>query len=108
MGVRSGRTNRIFLLLGGANRDPAVFEHPDALDITRANAREHLSFSTGIHVCLGATLARMELRIGLQSLFERFPRSDASPAIRSTTTSIGLHGLKHLPVSLGGASAIAV
>lgn len=97
----------IFLLPGGANRDPAVFEHPGAFDITRANAREHLSFSTGIHVCLGATLARMELRIGLQSLFDRFPRLTLAgdPVYNDL---IGLHGLEHLPVSLSGASAIAV
>jgi cytochrome P450 len=97
----------IFLLPGGANRDPAVVEHPGAFDITRANAREHLSFSTGIHVCLGATLARMELRIGLQSLFDRFPRLTLAgdPVYNDL---IGLHGLEHLPVSLGGASAVAV
>ena len=59
--------------IAGANRDPAVFERPDDFDTTRANARDHISFGTGIHVCLGAPLARMELHIGLQALFERFP-----------------------------------
>jgi cytochrome P450 len=66
--VRAGEA--ILLLLGGANRDPAVFERPDIFDITRTNAREHLSFGSGVHACLGAALARMELHIGLQSLFE--------------------------------------
>lgn len=90
----------LFLLAGGANRDPAVFELPDAFDVTRPNAREHLSFSTGVHVCLGAALARMELHIGLQSLFERYPLLTLAgdPVFNGT---IGLHGLKHLPVSLG-------
>lgn len=89
----------LFMLAGGANRDPAVFEHPDVFDVTRANAREHLSFSTGIHVCLGAALARMELHIGLQSLFEHYPHLTLAgdPIFNDT---IGLHGLKHLPVSL--------
>jgi cytochrome P450 len=101
--IRAGET--LFLLVGGANRDPAVFEHPDALDTTRANAREHLSFGTGVHACLGATLARMELHIGLQSLFERFPELTlvGEPTFNNC---IGLHGLKHLPVSLGAAHSI--
>jgi cytochrome P450 len=95
----------LFLLAGGANRDPAVFENPGVFDTTRANAREHLSFSTGIHVCLGATLARMELHIGLQSLFERYPNLTLAgePAFNN---SIGLHGLTQLPVSLRPAQSI--
>ena len=89
----------LFLLAGGANRDPAVFENPGTFDTARANAREHLSFSTGMHVCLGATLARMELRIGLQSLFERYPNLTLAGE-PTFNNSIGLHGLTHLPVSL--------
>ena len=98
--VRAGST--VFLLVGGANRDPAVFENPDVFDVTRANAREHISFGMGVHSCLGAALARMELHIGLQSLFERYPRLTLAgePIVND---SIGLHGLKHLPVSLRAA-----
>ncbi len=101
--VRAGQA--VFLLAGGANRDPAVFEHPTTFDTTRANAREHVSFGTGMHACLGATLARMELHVGLQSLFEHFPQlSLAGEPIFNN--SIGLHGLKHLPVSLRPANAV--
>jgi cytochrome P450 len=101
--VRAGES--MFLLVGGANRDPAVFEHPDAFDITRANAREHISFGTGVHACLGAALARMELHIGLQSLFERYPQLTLAgePTLNN---SIGLHGLTHLPVSLRAAQSV--
>ncbi|MCV7090379.1 cytochrome P450 [Mycobacterium interjectum] len=99
--VRAGET--IFLLVGGANRDPAVFERPDVFDTTRANAREHISFGYGVHACLGAALARMELHIGLQSLFERFPRL-ALAGEPAHNGSIGLHGLTQLPVSLRAAS----
>jgi len=101
--IRAGQM--VYLLVGGANRDPAVFDRPEVFDTTRANAREHLSFGTGMHVCLGAALARMELHIGLQSLFERFPQLTLSgePTLND---SIGLHGLKHLPVSLGAADVI--
>jgi cytochrome P450 len=95
----------MFLLVGGANRDPAVFDNPDAFDITRANAREHISFGTGVHACLGAALARMELHIGLQSLFERFPRLTLAGE-PTFNNSIGLHGLTQLPVSLRAAQSI--
>ena len=55
------------------NRDPAVFEHPDQLDITRSNASAHLSFSHGVHFCLGANLARAELRAALTAVVTRLP-----------------------------------
>ena len=92
--------------MGGANRDPAVFESPDSFDTTRANAREHISFGTGVHACLGAALARMELHIGLQSLFDHFPGLTLAGE-PTFNDNIGLHGLKHLPVSLRAANAIA-
>jgi cytochrome P450 len=96
----------VYLLLGGANRDPARFDSPDTFDTTRMNAREHLGFGTGIHVCLGAALARMELHIGLQTLFERFPQLAlvGEPTMNNSTL---LHGVKHLPVNLGPASVLA-
>ena len=99
--VRAGDT--VFLLPGGANRDPTVFEDPHSFDITRTNAREHISFAAGVHVCLGAALARMELHIGLQSLFEHFPQL-ALVGEPTYNDSIGLHGFKHLPVALGAAN----
>jgi cytochrome P450 len=101
--VRAGES--IFLLVGGANRDPAVFNHPNTFDTTRANAREHISFGTGVHACLGAALARMELHVGLQLLFEHFPQLTLAGE-PTFNDSIGLHGLKHLPVSLRAATAI--
>ncbi len=58
--------------IAAANRDPAVFDNPDTVDFTRKPNR-HLAFITGIHVCLGATLARIEGRIAIGRLVERFP-----------------------------------
>jgi len=58
--------------IAGANRDPAVFEDPDRMDITRKPNR-HIAFITGIHVCLGATLARIEGRIAMGKFVQRFP-----------------------------------
>jgi cytochrome P450 len=58
-----------------------------------------------VHSCLGAALARMELHIGLQSLFERFPQLTLAGE-PTFNNSIGLHGLTHLPVSLRAAQSI--
>ncbi len=63
--------------IAGANRDPAVFEGPEGVDITRQKNR-HIAFITGIHVCLGATLARMEGRLALGRLVSRFPKLAAA------------------------------
>ncbi|MGH3906051.1 MAG: cytochrome P450 [Pseudonocardiaceae bacterium] len=72
-GLRVRAGSFIILLLGGANRDPAVFPEPDRFDIRRAEAGEHLAFSSGVHYCLGAALARVEGEVGLPALFRRFP-----------------------------------
>jgi cytochrome P450 len=63
----------LLLLLGSANRDPAVFEDPEHFDIHRQNAKEHRSLGFGAHYCLGAPLARLETRIVLEELSARLP-----------------------------------
>jgi len=90
----------VSLMLGGANRDPEVFDEPQRFDVKRANAREHLGFSAGIHFCLGASLARLEGAVALRMLFERFPdlRIDGPSERRALRV---LRGYEHMPVSLG-------
>ena len=63
----------LLLLLGSANRDADVFADPETFDILRPNAREHLSFGLGNHMCLGAPLARLEARVVLEELTRRRP-----------------------------------
>jgi cytochrome P450 len=57
--------------IGGANRDPRRFAHPDSFDFARPGVRDHISFSRGAHGCIGAPLARMEARVALEQFLQR-------------------------------------
>jgi cytochrome P450 len=72
-GVEVPAGTRVLLNFATANRQPDVFANPDAFDIRRVDASQHISFGKGIHYCLGAGLARMEARIVLELLAERLP-----------------------------------
>ena len=84
-GVVVEEGQKIAALLGAANRDPAVFADADAFD-PRRDPNPHLAFGGGLHFCLGAPLARMELVESLTLLFDRFPRLalDGEPESRGT------------------------
>jgi cytochrome P450 len=90
----------VALLLGGANRDPQVFTDPNTFDITRANARDHLAFASGVHACLGAALARIEGSIALRALFDAYPdlHLTGPPQPRGL---VNLRGFARLPTQLG-------
>ena len=79
-GVELAPGEMVQCMVGAANRDPEHFTDPDAFDLERANARDHLSFATGKHFCLGAALARLEGEVGLRILFERLPGLRLDPA----------------------------
>lgn len=65
--------DKIYLSYAAANRDPEVFADPDRFDITRSNAGKHLSFGMGPHICLGARLATIQLRLLLKEIVTRIP-----------------------------------
>jgi cytochrome P450 len=93
------RGQQVVTLLAAANRDPERFKDPDRLDVGRADNR-HLTFSAGIHYCLGAALARVEGQVAMGSLVRRFPKlalADANPPYRD---HVVLRGLQELRLSL--------
>jgi len=87
---------QIALLLGAANRDPQRFKNPHSFDPNRNN-QANVSFGAGTHFCIGTVLAKMEIRIALQTLFKRVPnlRLQNTPVYQN---SYHFHGLESLHV----------
>jgi cytochrome P450 len=86
------------VLLGGANRDPAVFRDPDTFDITRTDGADHLAFSSGIHHCVGRPLAELEATVALRVLAERMPGLRRAGAVRRRNATL-IRGPISLPVA---------
>jgi len=94
--LRAGQT--VAALLGAAARDPAVFDTPDELDVGRS-PNPHLGFGAGVHYCLGAPLARIEVAAALDALLDRLPGLvPAGAAVRRREFVI--RGLESLPVTI--------
>ncbi len=96
MPIRAGE--QISALLGGANRDPAVFPEPDLFRPGR-DPNPHLAFGAGIHFCVGAPLARLELGTSVQQLVQRWPRLQVVGAARRPT--FVLRGFQRLDLAPG-------
>jgi len=92
--IRKG--DLVMQMQGAANRDPAVFDHPEDFDIKRQPNR-HVAFGYGPHFCLGAALARMEAPAAINALLRRFQNIDLATD-RLTWTNTVFRGLKELPV----------
>jgi hypothetical protein len=95
--VRAGAGVR--MILAAANRDPEIFDRPDALDLGREPC-PHLSFGAGIHFCLGAELARLEGAIALKTLVQRFPSLRLATQDLRWRSAPVLRGLEALPITL--------
>lgn len=87
----------VMMMLSGANRDEAVFPEPDTFDPRRANLERHFAFGRGIHFCIGASLARLEMRVGLERLLTRLPGLRFHPDHPRRRAPVPLfHGFEHL------------
>ncbi len=93
-GIRLAKGEEVGLMLGAANRDPARFAEPDRFDPAR-DPNPHVSFGAGIHFCIGAPLARLELQVALPLLFRRLPKLALAGTPRTRDT-YHFHGLERL------------
>ncbi|MEW1963594.1 cytochrome P450 [Microbacterium sp. NPDC077644] len=99
-GVEIPAGSRLLIVTASANRDPDVFENPDVFDIDRGNARRHLTFGVGIHTCMGASLARLEMKVFLGELSRRLPHMQLQSGQEySYLPNTSFRGPEHLLVS---------
>jgi len=91
--------SRMLLMLASANHDPEHFPDPDRVDLCRANARKHLAFGHGVHLCIGAGLARLELKVFIEQLVRRMPdlRID-QPQRFDYPSNLSFRGPEHVSV----------
>ncbi|MGN3974553.1 cytochrome P450 [Tsuneonella sp. SYSU-LHT278] len=95
--VKAGE--KLILWYISANRDESVFENPDRLDITRENARRHLAFGYGIHRCVGARLAELQLRVLLEEMHKRRMRVHVAGDVERVRANF-VHGFRKLEVEV--------
>jgi hypothetical protein len=94
--IRAG--DRLLLLIGSANRDERVFPEADAFDLGR-DTSQHLAFGKGTHFCLGAALARLEARVALEAIRERFMDFEVDEAGTERVHSPNVRGFRSMPIS---------
>ncbi|MFE7838330.1 cytochrome P450 [Streptomyces sp. NPDC057474] len=98
-GVRIRAGEGVIVAVQAANRDSSAFADPDTLDVRR-DTTGHLAFGHGLHQCIGQSLARAELQVGLPALFDRLPGLRLiAPPENSALTMSTIHGVRSLPVS---------
>ncbi len=97
-GVTIKENDKVVLCYPSANRDEAVFTDASRFDVGRT-PNEHLAFGTGQHFCLGANLARLEIRVMFEELLRRFPRIELAGPVRRLRSNF-INGFKAIPVRL--------
>jgi len=102
-GQMIGEGEKVVMYYGAANRDPAVFENPDTLDIQRPNADKHIAFGFGPHVCIGKQVARLQLEEVYTQLLARFPDMRYAGGIDVAPNNF-VFAIRKLPVVWGEAA----
>ena len=97
-GQRMPEGARVLLLLGSANRDERVWDRPDEFDIDRATSTQPVGFGHGIHVCLGAALARLEMRVSLEEILGVAPDYEIDEAGCTRVHSGNVRGWATVPI----------
>ena len=100
-GQRIARDEKVVLWYGAGNRDPNVFPNPDQFDLHRSNVNKHVAFGHGVHKCLGFRVAKMQLEIAYEKIFERFPNITWTGRQKIAPNAL-VHAISSLEVDLHG------
>ena len=92
-----GPNEKVSLWYGAANRDPEIFTDPDKYDVTRENAKKHLAFGYGRHLCLGKHTANMQLEVVYEKIFSRFPEMEQDGEMILTPNNF-VNAIQDVPV----------
>ena len=92
-----GPNEKVSLWYGAANRDPEIFTNPDKFDVTRENAKKHLAFGYGRHLCLGKHTANMQLEVVYEKIFTRFPEMEQDGEMILTPNNF-VNAIQDVPV----------
>ena len=95
-GIKLPKYSKIAILLGSANRDEEAFEEPEKINFQRSNLN-HTSFGGGVHYCLGAHLARLELEVSFKNLFQNNISLNEDP---ERTGAFGIRGFKEISICI--------
>jgi cytochrome P450 len=94
-----GEGEKVIMWYGSANRDPAMFENPDTLDVARANADKHIAFGYGPHVCIGKRVAQIQLEEAYRQILARYPNAHWNGDIDIAPNNF-VHAISRLGVRL--------
>jgi cytochrome P450 len=101
VGQKIAKDEKVVLWYGAGNRDPDVFPDPDQFDMHRPNVQKHVAFGHGVHKCLGFRVARMQLEVAYERIFERFPDITWTGKQKIAPNAL-VHAISSLEVDLYG------